>query len=90
MDLNNPSSTWQVGDFTVDILPDGSTVTITVGDKSKDEAIIDILKGGNLFLAIKERRTQSSEGLKESKDYVEALREKCYVDGTLLRPPSRY
>ena len=43
---------------------------------SQDEIILSYLKGRNIIEAIKYRRSITTEGLKEAKDYVESLGER--------------
>lgn len=96
VNLKNPGQTWTRGLdlINVDILPEGSTVTLTVGTvglSDLEAKMLVNLRTGNLLLAIKEYRAATLQGLRESKVAVEEFRQKCWDDGTLPKTPqTRY
>jgi hypothetical protein len=67
----------------VDLLTIGDKLTIVIGEKASDERLLELLRKGQKINAIKERREVSGDGLKEAKDYVEALDAAARVDGRL-------
>jgi hypothetical protein len=86
--LTDPSNTWEQGSgFTVEPLQVGDQITITVDTTTlSNYKLIEALKRGNKILAIKARREQTNEGLKEAKDYVDKLTAKLQAAGTLPTP----
>jgi hypothetical protein len=67
----------------VDLLTTGEKVTITIGDEASDARLLEMLSKGQKINAIKERREVSGDGLKEAKDYVEALDAAARADGRM-------
>lgn len=50
-----------------------------------DAELITLIKNGELLMAVKRRKEMSGDGLKESKDYVDALRRRLYDDGIISK-----
>src|ERR1700676_1695753 len=69
--------------FEAELLTTGEKVMLTIGDEASDQRILELMGKGQKINAIKERREVSNEGLKESKDYVEALERAALADGRL-------
>ena len=86
--LSQPALRIEVGfGFEVELLTTGEKVMLTIGDEASDQRILDLMGKGQKINAIKERREVSSESLKESKDYVEALERAARADGRLPAVP---
>jgi hypothetical protein len=76
VDITNPNNIWLVNDFTapyVETLKTGDRLEITLGFTSEFVERIAKMAKENKINAIKEVRTVTDWGLKESKEYVESL-----------------
>jgi len=78
---------WSDGNgFKVELLTNGATVTLIVGSVEMDETILDFLQKGQKINAIKAHREATGLGLKESRDYVDALAKRMQAEGRLSDP----
>jgi hypothetical protein len=74
----------------VELLANGATLTLTVGSDALDETVLDFLQMGQKINAIKAHREATGLGLKESKDYVDALAKRMQAEGRLSDPLPEY
>jgi len=89
--LTDPQIVYSDGNgIQVELLANGATVTLTVGSDALDETVLDFLQMGQKINAIKAHREATGLGLKESKDYVDALAKRMQAEGRLSDPLPAY
>jgi hypothetical protein len=89
--LTDPQIVYSDGNgIQVELLANGATVTLSVGSDALDETVLDFLQMGQKINAIKAHREATGLGLKESKDYVDALAKRMQAEGRLSDPLPAY